>query len=87
MTWMDKRFGLEPSKDRISELVGGSIDKLINMDMSALGIIGALYEAARKKFGRSLTLLAAEKLMRARRSTLRAQKRIQGSHKILSELY
>jgi len=43
--------------------IGESIDRLITVDVPARGVIGKLYDSARKIVGRPLTMNAAEKLL------------------------
>jgi hypothetical protein len=47
------------------DLIAESVDRLVNLDISGYGVIGALYEAARAHHRRPLTLLAAERLRQA----------------------
>jgi hypothetical protein len=54
----DKRAGL-------LDLICENVDRLVTLDISGYGVIGALYEAARAYHGRPLARLAAERLQRA----------------------
>ena len=64
----------KPSKRRATgrnqellRLMAENVDRLVNLDISGYGVIGALYEAARAYHRRPLTLLAAERLHQALR--------------------
>jgi len=54
----DKRAGLV-------DLICENVDRLVTLDVSGYGVIGALYAAARAHHRRPLTRLAAERLRRA----------------------
>ncbi|MCR4443151.1 MAG: DUF4392 domain-containing protein [Peptococcaceae bacterium] len=51
--------------DSVMLKIAESLDRLVSVDIPARGNIGVLYEAARKKQGAPLTLLAAELLMKS----------------------
>jgi hypothetical protein len=44
------------------DIIGESVDRLISLDVSGRGIIGTLYEVARRKSAKPLCLMAAESL-------------------------
>ena len=50
------------SDDPLLALIAENIDRLINLDVSGYGVIGALHEAACKHYGGPLTLRAAMRL-------------------------
>lgn len=51
--------------DPLLALIADNIDRLINLDVSGYGVIGALHEAACLHYGGPLTLLAARRLHEA----------------------
>jgi D-glutamate cyclase len=52
-----------PAGERaLVELIADNVDRLVNLDISCYGVISRLYEAARDRQGRPLTLQAAEML-------------------------
>jgi hypothetical protein len=51
--------------DPLTQLIGATIDRLVNLDVSGYGVIGRLYEAAVARQGGPLTLRAAARLVEA----------------------
>lgn len=65
-----KLLGDRPSRDKhqaLLDLIAENADRLVNLDISGYGVIGALYQAARAHHKRPLALLAAERLRDALR--------------------
>ena len=59
-----RRAATDKRRDLV-QLVAENVDRLVNLDVSGYGVIGALYAAARAHHKRPLTLLAAERLRAA----------------------
>jgi len=66
MTSRTQRRGDNHGRKRqaLLRLIAENVDRLVNLDISGYGVIGALYAAARAYHRRPLSLLAAERLHR-----------------------
>jgi hypothetical protein len=60
-----RRAGAAAKRAGLVDLICENVDRLVNLDVSGYGVIGALYAAARAHHRRPLARLAAERLQRA----------------------
>jgi len=62
---MAERGNTSRSRAALLDLIAENVDRLVNLDISGYGVIGALHQAARAHYKRPLAHLAAERLHRA----------------------